>query len=753
MSSHRRFIAVDEEHGKKDDDHRQGVSSVTNSSRTAYNSFPLRGPRRNRFLIALFVFGILYLFVKNIPADSDAAIRRQPSRFSQPASSSQSTSAPKGAPPKPDVENADSRHYYEGRIKFHRLVHSLGTTVGTGQDTQNVLFVVSNLKSASSLLPLACDMSVQNRNRVHVMLTGRDELTIDDFKNINHISEDDCSVKWHDGRPEFASYSTEYRMEMSVRASLYHLTSRMKPMVVMTDSPEREDAFFIRGIRQKTRDLNLPLIELPINAAQKLRWISKLDASALMRWHDVNVEILVHAPPLSSGSLIRLLRSLESADYFGFPHPRLTIELPNDVDPPTLDYLSKLHWPPFSSGGNSRLTLRRRILSNQVTSAAASVRQIESIYPSDPAHSHVLVLSPQAELSPLYFQFLIYTVLEYKYSKAALNRPDSLLGVSLERPKNTLDDKRPLTLPDDDPYTSSLFLYQAPNSNAALYFGERWVELHSFLSNRLAVPQPGQTPAGDDSDGQLPKSSPPWLGYILELARIRGYSMLYPSLGSGGAYSDLATMHSEAYHPPDPDRSSSSTSSTASLTPEPFLPNEPLLAPPDIESPTSVPDSLDAQDPYPPSQPPRLPLHHLPPLSSLPILSYTGSHLPQGLVSLNQAALLYAYKFVRDGGPSGCRESSEGTAGGDSRRPARTHLSADDLFCRGEVEDKGEKKGEKQAATVEARGVGGAEEEREEAAEEEEEEDSEGKEEEEAEEVVEKEEDVEDNEVVEKKKE
>jgi hypothetical protein len=638
-------------------------------------SFGWRGPRRKRFLLVMAVISLLYLFFKNLPKDAITATRRQGSRFLPPGSQLQTPSGSKGAPPRSDGA-VDCRHYFAGPIKYHKLAASLYSDLGPVHDNRNVLFVVSNLQSAARLLPLACDMSKQNKNRVHLMLTGRDDNEKEDIEKINGVTEADCSIKWHDARPDFSIYSTDYRMERSVRASLGHIAPFMRPRVVLIDSPEREDTFLTKGMKEKTRELRLPLIELPINAAENLKWVSKLDGSSLKAWNEIGLEILIHAPPESSGSLIRLLRSLESADYFGFPLPRLTIELPNNIDPPTRQYLSNLQWPRNSRMGSSKLTLRHRLLSGHVNALQSSIRQIESFFPVNAPHSHILILSPQVELSPLYFHYLIYTLLEYKYSNAALHNADGLVGISLERPPISLTGKGSLSTPDEAS-SKALFLHQAPDSNAALYFGDKWIELHSFLSNRFAVDK-APTGASDTQSSVLGKA-PSWLSYILELSRARGYTMLYPSFAS--REDSLATIHTELFQPPQEytDRTSISSASAfpaqeTSLTDSTEV--KAMRSADELQLVTMSRSILHLLNPSLPATDSGGPL---PDLSTLPVLSHTGELLPQGQVSLNQAAITYADTFAKEFG--GCAAAEGEGQKSMLTRPARKPWSADDLFC------------------------------------------------------------------------
>ena len=236
---------------------------------------------------------------------------------------------------------------------------------------------------------------------------------------------------------------------------------------------------------------------------------------------------------MASGSLIRLLRSLIAADYTASPVPHLTIELPPDVDPPTKTFLESFSWPPAhlaSARRSKSLTVRHRIPRQALTEEESSARFLESFWPSKPKSSHVLVLSPRVELEPQFFHckspssstdYQPSTQLEgavfanhnatidLKYTALQYRDASRLFAISLEQPTRLLDEKAPLTLPSrttdiespeagGDAPTS--FLWQAPSSNAVLYMGEKWVDLHKFVSRSLAA-------TGAESRGSSPAAA------------------------------------------------------------------------------------------------------------------------------------------------------------------------------------------------------------------------------------------------------
>jgi hypothetical protein len=180
----------------------------------------------------------------------------------------------------------------------------------------------------------------------------------------------------------------------------------MHPQAIIIDGTDTEEDYFLKGMRKQASELKTPVIELPENAGSRLGWIAKLDSASLAAWNKVSVDILIHAPPTGSGNLIRLLRSLDGADISPFSVPHLTIELPQRIETATEKYLESFRWPPASArrpGATQMLSLRHRIPRKRMTEEESSVRFLESFWPTSPLYSHILVLSPHAEVSPQFF--------------------------------------------------------------------------------------------------------------------------------------------------------------------------------------------------------------------------------------------------------------------------------------------------------------------------------------------------------------
>ncbi|KAK3294774.1 uncharacterized protein B0H64DRAFT_425431 [Chaetomium fimeti] len=567
------MFLTNEELVKKDDDHKPAKLPSIRPRWSAATGAP-----RSKFLKRLamvFALGVfVYLFISNLPTDLPIRDRRHPVYRGRPEADQPHAPGPgsgrrPGGMPKlydqkpqrqsPPPSNAPPtapvppQTPYSGPIIYLKLLPSLQaiyTTSGTSTVNKNVLFAAANLKSAALLLPMACQMGDELRNYVHFALLGGSGIDMEQLRAVNGIDES-CKVIFHDARPDFAQASAPERLRQSSARALRHINMYMHPQAVVIDGSGVEEDYFLAGVRKQAPVLGMPLIELPKNAHSRLAWITKLDASSLAAWDKTSIDIVIHAPSASSGGLIHLLKSLSEADFSAGSAPHLTIELPHDVDPGTVEFLKTFQWPPGRSRLPShprQLTLRHRIPRSRLTEEESSVRFLESFWPSNPKYSHVLVLSPQAQLSPRFFHYLKYSVLHYLYSGAALTQEwDSrLLGISLDLPSTQLDGSQPFAPPSGKGATP--FLWQAPDSNAALFTGQKWIELHGLVSHLVEYEHKTQPPPAFFASKLINKRYPSWLEHALKLSRARGYWTLYPSEVTAR---NLATVHSELYRAPE----------------------------------------------------------------------------------------------------------------------------------------------------------------------------------------------------------
>ncbi|KAF2626762.1 hypothetical protein BU25DRAFT_411296 [Macroventuria anomochaeta] len=548
-------------------------------------------------------------------------------------------------------------------------------------------------------------MSKWNRNWVHAAFLGREDIPLEDVLDINGIDRKKCLAIWHDARPDYTEYSTDERAELSVQSALTHIQSFLHPQVAIMDDALSEDAFFVKGIRNKTETLGMPLIEVPRDKWEDYMWMTRLDAGSLKSWHLPTIDILVQVPPDSS-SVLHLLKSIKQADYSGLALPRITLELPTDLDPTVEQSLENFQWPPHKThplAGN-RLVLRRRIANHRATQEDAAIRFLELFYPNNVDNSHVLLLSPQAQLSPQYFHYISYLLLEYRYSSFAADGIDNVMGVSLELPSLLVDGKTKLAPPTISDmhaerykklYASTAsvpFMMQAPNSHATLFFGDKWAELHSFLGNRVSKHQ--KSPKTVSRPKLVSETLPSWTEYMLEVMRARGYFLLYPATTSPSA---LVAIHNELYRAPE-EYAPDPEAGTKDTPPAPEALNEPFLR---AVSPPPPPP----KNPEHPLVPHSQPLHKilpfdgdLPETEHMPQLLFNGAKMDPSSVAV--VAAKYANTFREEVG--GC------TVPKGKRRKVYVG-SAADLFCfgdeEGEWEDDWALAGEKKEGTTSTRTV------------------------------------------------
>ncbi|OTB08170.1 hypothetical protein M426DRAFT_317274 [Hypoxylon sp. CI-4A] len=678
----RGFFLSDEELGKKDDDHKPSKNGA--GSRQP-NWHPARVPPRRslkRIGLVLLVALLVYLFFNNIPVlGPDARMRRPTYAYPGFGSNAPRRPASDRSPPASSRPNnspaKSSQHTFNGPIRFLDLaptLHAISGTRGSMAVNRNVLFAASSLKSAAALLPIACQMGSELKSYVHFALMSRSDIDIKDLRKINGI-DDSCQLIFHDGRPDYAPISTDDRLENAVFRAFHHIFNYMHPQAILVDGSNDEETFFLRGARQHVNVKKNTLIELPHMAAKRLQWMTKLDSQALRMWNNNQIDILIQAVPGASGSLIRLLRSLSAADYTSSYIPHLTIELPHDIDSSVQRFLETFTWPPahVSNPTNARfLSLRHRILRRSMNEAETSARFLESFWPAQPEQSHILVLSPQVELSPDFFHYLKYSLLEYRYSAISTYQhwDRRLFGISLEQPLQLLDGRPDLSLPtvvesaelgdSEEGDISTSFLWQAPTSNAVLILGDKWMELHDFVSRSFEVERELDYIPALLSEKVVSTQHPSWLEYALRLARARGYWTLYPGQDTA---KNLATVHSELRHLPE-EYASQETSKVALAddASEEEIENvrQKIKAGVEISlSPVSLLDSLPNDG-------------NLRPFGDLPILTWDGE--PTDLGELNMLSSRYTREFKETAGGCGVGPS------GKQEQPGEKS-SAEDLFC------------------------------------------------------------------------
>jgi len=194
-----RLYAGDEELGKKDDDHRpgsRGPLEILWQQRRILQRRYLK-----RVALGALALTALYYFFRNMPTDLENPRQRPHYEHPSPESAPVPGATNHGTKPKPgaEVPSEESLHYFNGPIKFYQLATSLkaiSMTRGSDEINRNILFAAASLKSAATLLPIACEMAFKERNFVHFALMGRDDISMEMLKAVNGVTRE-CMIIFH----------------------------------------------------------------------------------------------------------------------------------------------------------------------------------------------------------------------------------------------------------------------------------------------------------------------------------------------------------------------------------------------------------------------------------------------------------------------------------------------------------------------------------------------------------------------------
>ncbi len=226
-----------------------------------------------------------------------------------------------------------------------------------------------------------------------------------------------------------------------------------------------------------------------------------------------------------------------------------------------------------------------------------------------------------------------------------------MFGISFAAPSTYLQNSKAFVppAPIDKKSTShgTAFVWEAPSSDAMLILGEKWVELHGFVSQTLQKMQAApQLPAMLATKEIIPRY-PAWLEFALQLSRLRGYFTVYPSKQTA---SSVVGIHTDLANVPEEHEGIKSTKA-GSLE--------------DIEDQASADfdsgSQTDMLNTFPEEG-------KLPRMSVMPILSWEG--VESSITAIVQTAHMYAGDFRRQ----------VGQCSGETKEVKRDKL-ARDLFC------------------------------------------------------------------------
>ncbi|KAI9494247.1 hypothetical protein BDB00DRAFT_819412 [Zychaea mexicana] len=391
-----------------------------------------------------------------------------------------------------------------------------------------VLFFADGPEQMIELHPLVCRYTTP----VHLVVTGK-ERGLDGVALDAALYESGClnadNVIVHDLALPVAD---ELAVASMAAQGVVRLIQVLQPQALVHIRQDKP-TFHVMDAMMQAQDTTVT-IGLPIGDVRHALWIADLPIDALKHWNDIDVDIVV-ITDRRPHSLSRLLQSASRAHYLG-DAVNLKIHLEQSSDRVTRMLVNGFRWQ------HGQKTMRHRIRKGGLMPAI-----VESWYPSSD-HNYAVLLEDDIEVSPYYYVWAKYSILQYRYSDASHEARQFMYGISLYSPRHLelLPQGRrpfdPVTAIGDDYDTRVPYLTQVPCSWGAVYFPEHWREFHGYLTSRMEDLRQDQllniTVPGSRSE-RWKKS---WKKYFIELVYLRSYVMLYPNFQM---FESFSTNHLE----------------------------------------------------------------------------------------------------------------------------------------------------------------------------------------------------------------
>ena len=191
-----------------------------------------------------------------------------------------------------------------------------------------------------------------------------------------------------------------------------------------------------------------------------------------------------------------------------------------------------------------------KFMRHRVRRGGLMLAVVEAWYPEGD-HEYAVLLEDDVEVSPLFYVWIKYNILKYRYSPES-SLYQRMFGVSMYSQKfveTHLAGRSPFN-PEDifietpEYELRTPFLLQLPCSWGAVYFPEHWREFHEYVADRLLDIEWNKTSL---QSVQIPNSrtnrwSNSWKKLFIEMIYMRGYVMLYPNFFN---FTSFSTNHLE----------------------------------------------------------------------------------------------------------------------------------------------------------------------------------------------------------------
>ncbi|KAI9143997.1 hypothetical protein BKA69DRAFT_1122655 [Paraphysoderma sedebokerense] len=438
----------------------------------------------------------------------------------------------------------------------------------------SILLVAKNETEFHQLYPLFYEFKRQHRHPVYLVLLNSSSsypCSIPKFASSSRTNTTEWSytdvyrTRFQCTYPPFGIFDISPALSKNLGdpfRRLYNIQQRIKMvakeynarLIIHLTSLEA-DVQRVLGHVESDADLkSLRRIALPPESMSLVPWLATLSLKALYNWHKPQVTINIIANN-RAGSLLRLCTALSNSFYLNDPVD-ITFSLDSTSDKVSIAFINRFQWPHGSKH------IRHRVQKGGLLAAVS-----ESWYPSS-NHHYAVFLEDDIEVSPLYYIWVKYTILKYRYGYQR-DFSDRLFGVSLYSPRvieivsprqkfqtdnifanlslplNNSSRQSSVQLPLRTPY----FL-QLPCSWGAVYFPEHWREFHVYITRRLldsaSASSPSSnsptTPSASTNAVTIPNSrsskwTSSWKKYFIEMSYLRGYYMLYPNFSNQNSFS------------------------------------------------------------------------------------------------------------------------------------------------------------------------------------------------------------------------
>ncbi|KAG0224718.1 hypothetical protein BGW42_004937 [Actinomortierella wolfii] len=438
---------------------------------------------------------------------------------------------------------ATLQQHYHDNPAWHEWIRR-GRALTSQRDKLAIVFVfIENAKQATLLRDLICDWSSRPDLSIHVGVAGTHYgLGLHDFAKL--MPSEGCRIGVYDlklSRPhhlhghEGFSPVEKARLLAEVSVHAVHLLSHLQPRVLFY--LQTPGSIFSDGLEIARRSFNTPSIVLKPEDVQHVRWLPDLAIEALENWNtpEIKMVVITNNRP---GSCIRLLRSLSQAHYLNDKIP-LMLNMDAEADRVTIQLASNFEWEHGP-----------KLMRHRVRRGGLMLAVVEAWYPEGD-HEYAVLLEDDVEVSPLFYSWIKYNILRYRYSPGH-HLYHRMFGVSMYSQKfveTHLAGRSPFN-PEDifietpEYELRSPFLLQLPCSWGAVYFPEHWREFHEYVADRLLDIEWNKT---NLQAVQIPRSrtnrwSNSWKKLFIEMIYMRGYVMLYPNYFN---FTSFSTNHLE----------------------------------------------------------------------------------------------------------------------------------------------------------------------------------------------------------------